>query len=142
MFLFGYFLLFGLLRGLKFFEPIFKVFVVLRLMLRLLALHFGKERFNSFAFLCEGSVFPVLLFLKVFDDYQRMIVIELSMQETLLKLLCRVNFISSKITELFFHLLKFFIQLIFDSLYFCVIVFLLLYLNLFIGDFLHYRFLS
>ena len=79
MFLFGYFLLFGLLRGLKFFEPIFKVFVVLRLMLRLLALHFGKKWLDAFVFLCEGSVFPVLLFLKVFDDYQRMIVIELSM---------------------------------------------------------------
>ena len=105
----------------KFFEPFLKVLIVLGLNLRLLFFHFRKEWFDTFSLLWKLFVFPVLLFLEILKNQKWSI-----RDFTSFKFLS-ISFylIRCEIPQLQFHWLDFFIQLIFDSFNFRVVILLL-----------------
>ncbi len=132
-----HFLLLLLLYRLHFFQPIFDVLVVLGFQLRFLFFHFRQKGLNSFALLTESSLLPVLFFLKLFQNNQRLIAVILLMRKGIIKMLRILNLTDVQITQFLFHRLYLIIKFILNPLDFSIVVLLLLDLKLLVHDFLH-----
>ena len=119
----------------KFFKSILNILIVFRLYLWLLSFYFGQEWFDTFSFLRKLLIFPVLLFLKILKNHKRIIGHSASCNF----LTISFDLTGWKITKLQFHRFDFFIQLIFYSFNFCVIILLLLDNYLISNNFTQYR---
>lgn len=106
----------------KFSESTLKVLIVFRLYLWLLSFYFGQEWFDTFSFLRKLLIFPILLFLKILKNHKRIIGHSASCNF----LTISFDLTGWKITKLQFHRFDFFIQLVFYSFNFRVIILLLL----------------